>query len=130
MALDGKAIKEEIPDKEVYDSGSVRRAKGESAASITNDGRFSVGETSRKPQINQSRTHRTADDRPFPTKPAIYGQSTEYFTRFLSPPTINHVLMRQLSTSCRTHNLVCAIDAAVDGHFPLYLRLFRCTGQR
>lgn len=29
MALDGKAIKEEIPDKEVYDSGSVRRAKGE-----------------------------------------------------------------------------------------------------
>lgn len=30
MALDGKAIKEEIPDKEVYDSsGSARRAKGE-----------------------------------------------------------------------------------------------------
>lgn len=29
MALDGKAIKEEIPDKEVYDSGSVRRTKGE-----------------------------------------------------------------------------------------------------
>ena len=29
MALDGKAIKEEIPDKEVYDSGTVRRAKGE-----------------------------------------------------------------------------------------------------
>lgn len=29
MALDGKAIKEEIPEKEVYDSGSVRRAKGE-----------------------------------------------------------------------------------------------------
>jgi hypothetical protein len=29
MALDGKAIKEEIPDKEVYDSGSVRRPKGE-----------------------------------------------------------------------------------------------------
>ncbi|CAG9802173.1 unnamed protein product [Chironomus riparius] len=28
MALDGKAIKEEIPDKEVYDSGSVRRSKG------------------------------------------------------------------------------------------------------
>lgn len=29
MALDGKAIKEEIPDKEAYDSGSVRRVKGE-----------------------------------------------------------------------------------------------------
>lgn len=35
MALDGKAIKEEIPDKETYDSGSAqqqqqqRRAKGE-----------------------------------------------------------------------------------------------------
>jgi hypothetical protein len=29
MALDGKAIKEEIPDKESYDSGSVRRVKGE-----------------------------------------------------------------------------------------------------
>ncbi|CRK87132.1 CLUMA_CG000941, isoform A [Clunio marinus] len=28
MALDGKAIKEEIPDKEVYDSGNVRRMKG------------------------------------------------------------------------------------------------------
>ena len=34
MALDGKAIKEEIPDKEVYDSGSVRRAKGESTSDI------------------------------------------------------------------------------------------------
>jgi hypothetical protein len=40
MALDGKAIKEEIPDKEVYDSGSAqqqqerRRAKGESTDGI------------------------------------------------------------------------------------------------
>lgn len=30
MALDGKAIKEEIPDKEVYESGNGRRNKGES----------------------------------------------------------------------------------------------------
>lgn len=29
MALDGKAIKEEIPDKEVYESGNGRRNKGE-----------------------------------------------------------------------------------------------------
>ena len=29
MALDGKAIKEEIPDKEVYESGNGRRTKGE-----------------------------------------------------------------------------------------------------
>lgn len=34
MALDGKAIKEEIPDKEVYESGSVRRSKGELACDI------------------------------------------------------------------------------------------------
>lgn len=36
MALDGKAIKEEIPDKEVYDTGSVRRAKGESTSVMWN----------------------------------------------------------------------------------------------
>lgn len=41
MALDGKAIKEEIPDKEVYDSGSVRRAKGEWSTLINERGHFS-----------------------------------------------------------------------------------------
>lgn len=44
MALDGKAIKEEIPDKEIYDSGSVRRAKGEwrdnASHELTNEDNF------------------------------------------------------------------------------------------
>lgn len=73
MALDGKAIKEEIPDKEVYDSGSVRRAKGESNTLINERGQFHVGTTFWSPNLKLiSRTLDVADDH-FPTKPTIYG---------------------------------------------------------
>jgi hypothetical protein len=57
MALDGKAIKEEIPDKEVvYDSGNGRRIKDELSLKpliiIKSDGQFLCVKERRKLSFN------------------------------------------------------------------------------